>query len=182
MRARETGGILLALLVSGCAYPPRVANPTGLSPEALSLKYVLDRGCFPYLLGHADAKTAMERAGLWRQYRLADPFSGTKGGFFFSSPYPGLGPVYAENGACTVIARGPDIESYREAVREVLSKRLGANEAEDRASGYKEWLPGQITACRHNFRYSYDHPPKYASFEVSVTPVDCAHDPFLLNQ
>jgi hypothetical protein len=170
-------GSSAAALAGGCAFlTPPIPNPAGLPSDALTLQYVLDRGCFPYLLGEMSETAAM------RGLRLTHHGPGLSltppGPPMWLGSYPGLSNVVVGPRSCSVHIHGSHIEVYRAATQTVLRRRFGAAVEDDAHAGYAAALPGQVTACRGGLRYTYYQERGRPWFSVDVNRVaDCANDP-----
>jgi hypothetical protein len=165
--------------VSGCALgTPPIANPNGLPADALTLEYVLERGCLPYMLGHMTEQQAMRGVGLNHIQPIVPLL--VPGG---NAPFWARGnalQVTARVGRdiCHVHIKGRNFAAYGEATKAALRRTFGAEAASDGGSGYRAWVPGQITGCRQGVRYTYYQEPKSNGFSVENYRVaDCAHDP-----
>ncbi|WP_297696820.1 hypothetical protein [Phenylobacterium sp.] len=166
-----------AALLAGCAaLTPPIPNPAGVPPEALTLEYVLDRGCLAYLLGEKTEREAMR--GLRLNY-IRPMFSMDPGGSdpYWAGAYPGLANVRVSPGLCDINIHGRDVAAYRAAAERVFQRRLGADPGQDARSGYKAWVTGQATGCRHGLRYTYYPSPGRPFFSVDISRADCATDP-----
>jgi hypothetical protein len=165
--------LLGAAMLAGCAFlRAPIANPEGLPDDAQTLRYVLDRGCFAYMLGEkseADAMHALRLTHHGPGLNLTPP-----GPPFWLGSYPGLSNVVAGRDSCSVNMRGRDADAYRTATELVLKRRFGdAQPLSDPA--YPAVLPGQRTGCRRSVRYTYY--PDRVGFSVDLNRVDCAADP-----
>ena len=171
-RIRLPAPVLAALLLGGCAIlSAPIANPEGLSAQAQTLRYVLDQGCFAYMLGERPEGDAM------RALRLTHHGPGLSltppGPPYWLGSYPGLSNVVVGRDSCSVNMRGRDTVAYRMATELVLKRRLGdAQPLTDPA--YPVALPRQLTGCRHGVRYTFY--PDRVGFSVDLNRVDCATD------
>jgi hypothetical protein len=172
---RWTSGAALTLLLSastmaGCAEIPTIANPTDLPADALSLQYVLDQGCFPFILGEKSEFAAMRGVGLTRVTAWTLVGSNDRR---WIGRYPGISAVHAAPGSCYIHVIGADAAAYRAAVISVLRRRLDADpEADAKPGRYVAWRPGEITACRRGVRYAYYADPPHgvsgAAYDVEL--------------
>jgi hypothetical protein len=156
---------------------PPIPNPEGLPPEALTLEYILDEGCLPYILGQKTERAAME--GLRLTHHNPPSF-----GLSLPPPpmwrgsYPGLSNVVVGRTICSLNIRGGNIASYRVAAQRALHHRLGPSVGHEADQGYRSVLPGQITGCQNGVRYSYYQQGDRPFFSVELNRVaDCAKDP-----
>ena len=172
--------LLSPALCAGCAYlTPPIPNPDRAAPEALTLEYVLDRGCFAYLLDGKSETAAMR--GL-RLNHMGPGLSLTPPGPpSWRGGYAGLSNVVVGRDSCSVNMRGRDSPDYRAATQTVLRRRFGPEISEDGRSGYRAWLPGQVTACRRGLRYTYYENARGTIFSVDINRVDCGRDPLRPN-
>jgi hypothetical protein len=165
--------LLGASLLAGCAFlRAPIANPEGLTDDAQTLRYVLDRGCFAYMLGEKSEGEAMRALQLTHHgpgFSLTPP-----GPPFWLGSYPGLSNVVVGKDSCSVNMRGRSADTYRTATELVLRRRFGdAPPVSDPA--YAAILPGQRTGCRRDVRYTYY--PDRVGFSVDLNRVNCASDP-----
>lgn len=145
--------VVVTVFLSACQTPP-VPNPEGLPPDALTLKYVLDRGCFAYMLGEKSESEAMRGVGLNHQNPLP--------GFFQPPPgpswrglYAGLSNVVVGPVTCSVNMNGRNFTAYRAAVQSVLRSRFGQVVEQDAQAGFKQYLPGQVSGCHDGISYTF---------------------------
>jgi hypothetical protein len=139
--------------MAGCAELPPIPNPAGLPADALSLQYVLDRGCFPFVLGEKSESSAMKSIGLTKvtSYTLV----GSNDSMWIGR-FPGVSSVHATSGSCHIHVMGRNTQAYRAVTIDVLRRRVGADpEADGNLARYTAWFPGQVTSCRKGVRYSY---------------------------
>jgi hypothetical protein len=165
-------------LVGACAFlTPPIPNPAGLPSDALTLQYVLDQGCFPYMLGEKSETAAMH--GLRLNHFGPGPSLTPPGPPHWLGSYPGLSTVVVGRDSCSVVIHGSNIAAYRTATQIVLRRRFGPAVVEqDAQSGYAQVLPGQITGCRGGLRYTYYQDRGRPWFSVDMNRVaDCATDP-----
>jgi len=165
----------LALLLAGCATQRApMSNPNGLPPDALTLEYLVERGCMPYALGQKTVDEAMRGVGL---KGFQSPFGLMPGDTapHWRGHYAGNPLVNINRGVCNTIIHGPNVDAYRTATETALRRGLGGTAADDGRSAYKAWVPGQITGCREGVRYTFYE--NSSGFEVDLTRIaDCAHD------
>jgi hypothetical protein len=176
VRILRAAALLAGALVSGCmTIPPPISNPTGLSAEALTLAYVLDRGCLPYLLGEKTEDQAMRPLRLSHVYPLELPFDPSPpSGPHWVGPYPG-GPFVGVYGPdCTIIATGGDVADYRTVIQRVLDRRLGPASRSDFANF--AGLPGRLTGCRMGLHYAYFQERRWfgSSFHLELNHNGCS--------
>jgi hypothetical protein len=168
VRRALSAGVLAAL--AGCGTAP-IANPDGLSAHALTLEYVLDRGCFAYLLGEKSERAAMRGVGLSHQgpsLALIDP----PGPPMWRGPYAGLSNVVAGPRSCSVNMYGGRDPGYRAAAQSVLRRRLGEAVDQDAPSPDAPPLRGKVTGCHGGVGYAYYATPRI--FSVDLRRADCA--------
>ena len=164
-------------MVGACAFlTPPIPNPAGLPSDALTLQYVLDQGCFPYMLGEKSETAAMR--GL-RLNHFGPGLSLTPPGPpHWLGSYPGLSGVVVGRDSCSVVIHGSNIAAYRTATQMALRRRFGPAVEQDAESGYAPVLPGQITVCRGGLRYTYYQNPGHPLFSVDLSRIaDCGTDP-----
>src|SRR6185312_1089162 len=170
LRATLLGPALLA----GCAtLPAQAPNPDGLPPGAATLEYLLDQGCFAYLLGRKTEGQAMGDAGLRHHGPLWLPFSPDQFGPFWTGRYPGLASVTVGPGSCSIEMRGGDAADYPAVTRLVLRRRLGA--AFDQGQPAYKAVPGLITGCKAGIVYGYNdpHPRPDPLFSIDLLRLNC---------
>jgi len=167
-------GVVISILLSSCMTPP-IANPNGLSPDALTLEYVLDRGCFPYILGEKTENEAMRGIGLNQQAPRFQVFL-PPGSPTWNGLYPGLSNVVVGRASCSVNMKRSNTAEYRAVTKAVLRRRFGPAVEQDALSGYKAVLPGQVTGCHHGVRYTFYENPRGTIFSVDLNRVDCTNE------
>jgi hypothetical protein len=172
-------GLLLAPALAGCAvFSAPIPNPDRLPADALALEYLLDGGCFPYLLGETSEQAAM--AGLRLHHVGPGPSLTPPGPPMWLGSYPGRPNVVVGRASCSVHVHGRDTAAYRRAVEHVARRRFGAAVDQDSPSRYKALLPGQISACHQGLHYTYYQEPRGTTFSVEINRIPaCATDPML---
>ena len=175
---RKSPVAALALMVAGCALErPPISNPNSLPTEALTLQYLVSRGCLPYALGQKTEEQAMRGIGL----NHIRPLLGLEPGDtapFWTGFYPGGPRINVGRGVCNTIVHGSNVIAYRTAAEIALRQGFGGGPSDDGRTEYTAWLPDQISGCRQGVRYTYYQPPGRSWFQVDLSRVaDCLHDP-----
>jgi hypothetical protein len=151
-------------LFGGCAtVRAPIPNPDGLPPEALTLQYMLDRACLPYVQGLAPEDVIMRNAGLLR----------APGGVWRSSLLYGAPTVGVGRTSCSIQVSGGEIAAYRAAIKTSLDRRLGAAVEPDAADFAP--LPDRLSGCRRGIRYN--HYEERGRFHLELSRAGCGELP-----
>ena len=176
-RALGLFGVVAAVLAGGGATAAPVAASPDPASDALRLEAVVARGCVPFLLGAKTEAEAMRSVALNHIHPL--PIGLMPGD---SAPYwtRGLAQrlrVNVGGQVCNVVLHGRDVAAYRAAAQRAIDLALAVGGPDDGRSQYRQWVPGQVTGCRGDVRYSYYEDEPRGVFSVELTRVACAHDP-----
>lgn len=156
------------------------SGPPGMTKAALRLETVVARGCLPYLLGQKSEKDALRGVALNHIHPL--PISLDPGGNapFWMSGFPAELRVNTGKGVCNTVLHGRDAAAYRAAAQRAVDLTLTPDGSDDGRSQYRQWVPGQITGCRQDTRYTYYEDERRGYFSVELTRVACDRDPMRL--
>jgi hypothetical protein len=148
-----------------------------LGKDALRLESLLAQGCAPYLLGRKSEDDAMRSVSLNHIHPLPIGLMPGDNAPYWTSGLPGKLRVNVGAGVCNIALHGRDVAAYRAAAQRGVDLALGPGGADDGQSEYRQWMPGQVTGCRRDVRYTYYEDERRGVFSVELTRVACAHDP-----
>jgi len=153
MTAMATAGL------TSCATElPSIPNPRGVADDALTLDYVLDQGCIPYIRGQKSEQAAMEGVGMRKvaAWSFPDPPPPPH----WIGRYPGVSAVNVTAKTCDIHVVGRHMAEYLKVTTTVLHDRLGADADRDAAStAYRRAVPGEVIGCAEGIRYTYNPSP-----------------------
>jgi hypothetical protein len=164
-----------ALLSGGARSTAEPAPPLG--KDALRLESLVAQGCAPYLLGRKSEVEAMRGVALNHIHPLPLGLMPGDDAPYWTSGLPGTLRVNVGAGICNIVLHGRDAAAYRAAAQRAVDLALGPGGPDERQSEYRQWLPGQVTGCRRDVRYSYYEDERRGRFSVELTRVACEHDP-----
>jgi hypothetical protein len=156
-----------------------MADPAPPPPgkDALRLESLVAQGCAPYLLGWKTEGEAMRSVALNHIHPLPLGLMPGDNAPYWTSGLPGTLRVNVGGGVCNIVLHGRDAPAYRMAAQRAVDRALGPGAPDDGRSEYRQWVPGQVTGCRRDIRYSYYEDERRGRFWVELTHVACAHDP-----
>ena len=152
-------------------------TPPSLGRDALRLESLVAQGCVPYLLGRKTEVDAMRGVAL---NHIHPPPLGLMPGDaapYWTSGLPGKLRVNVGAGVCNIVLHGRDVRAYRAAAQRGIDLALAPGAADDGQSEYRQWVPGQVTGCRRDIRYTYYEDERRGRFSIELTRVACEHDP-----
>jgi hypothetical protein len=168
----------VAILSGGCgSMAEPSAGPPRLAGDAERLEDVVARGCLPYLLGQKAEQDAMRAVRLNHIYPLPIGLDPGETAPYWTSGFAQKLLVRTGKGVCNTVLRGRDVAAYRDAAQRAVDLTLTPGGSDDGRSQYRQWVPGQITGCRGDIRYSYYEDERRGYFSVELATVACAHDP-----
>jgi hypothetical protein len=93
------------------------------------------------------------------------------------SGFPAELRVNTGKGVCNTVLHGRDVAAYRAAAQRAIDLTLAPGASDDGRAEYRQWVPGQITGCRQDIRYTYYEDDRRGYFSVELTRVACENDP-----
>jgi hypothetical protein len=178
-RCGAIAALALVTLSACAAEAPPIADPEGLPADALSLAYILDQGCIPFIRGERSERAAMEGVGLRRVqvFSFPDPPPPPH----WIGRYAGVSAVNVSSDRCSIHVIGRHAADYFRATARVLHERLGADIPPEALQSLYErsdppsplvphGLNRTYSGCARGVRYTFAlaSPPLSRGWDVSL--------------